>query len=216
MKFFLDTADLEAIKKYAAWGVVDGVTTNPSLVAKEGVSMETRIKEIAEVVDGPISAEVISTDYEGMVEEGKKVASWHKNIYVKLPMTENGLKACKTLSAEGIHINQTLIFSPGQALLAAKAGATVVSPFIGRLDDISQDGMELIYEIAQMYANYDFDTEILVASTRSPRHIIESAKMGAQIATMPPDVLDKLLKHPMTDIGLAKFLADFEKVKSVQ
>ncbi len=216
MKFFLDTADIEAIKKYAAWGVVDGVTTNPSLVAKEGVSMETRIKEIAEVVDGPISAEVISTDYEGMVEEGKKVAAWHKNIYVKLPMTENGLKACKTLSTEGIHINQTLIFSPGQALLAAKAGATVVSPFIGRLDDISQDGMELIYEIAQMYANYDFGTEILVASTRSPRHIIDSAKMGAQIATMPPDVLDKLLKHPMTDIGLAKFLSDFEKVKSVQ
>ncbi len=216
MKFFLDTADLEAIKKYAAWGVVDGVTTNPSLVAKEGVSMETRIKEIAEVVDGPISAEVISTDFEGMVEEGKKVAAWHKNIYVKLPMTENGLKACKTLSQEGIHINQTLIFSSGQALLAAKAGATVVSPFIGRLDDISQDGMDLIYEISQMYANYDFDTEILVASTRHPRHIIDSAKMGAQIATMPPDVLDKLIKHPMTDIGLTKFLADFEKVKSVQ
>lgn len=216
MKFFLDTADLEAIKKYAAWGVVDGVTTNPSLVAKEGVSMEIRIKEIAEVVDGPISAEVISTDFEGMVEEGKKVAAWHKNIYVKLPMTENGLKACKTLSQEGIHINQTLIFSSGQALLAAKAGATVVSPFIGRLDDISQDGMDLIYEISQMYANYDFDTEILVASTRHPRHIIDSAKMGAQIATMPPDVLDKLIKHPMTDIGLTKFLADFEKVKSVQ
>jgi len=216
MKFFLDTADIEAIKKYAAWGVVDGVTTNPSLIAKEGVSLENRIKEIAEVVDGPISAEVISTDYDGMVEEGRKVATWHKNIYVKLPMTENGLKACKTLSGEGIHINQTLIFSAGQALLAAKAGATVVSPFIGRLDDIAQDGMELIFEIAEMYSHYDFKTEILVASVRHARHVIDAAKMGAQIATMPPEVLDKLLKHPLTDIGLKKFLEDWEKVKAVQ
>lgn len=216
MKFFLDTADIEAIKKYAAWGVVDGVTTNPSLVAKEGVSLEKRIKEIAEVVDGPISAEVISTDYEGMIEEGRKVAAWHKNIYVKLPMTEAGLKACKTLSGEGIHINQTLIFSSGQALLAAKAGATVISPFIGRLDDIAQDGMELIYEIAEMFAHYDYKTEILVASVRHPRHVIDGAKMGAHIATMPPDVLEKLLKHPLTDIGLKKFLEDWEKVKSVQ
>ncbi len=216
MKFFLDTADIEAIKKYAAWGVVDGVTTNPSLIAKEGVSLENRIKEIAEVVDGPISAEVISTEYEGMIEEGRKVAAWHKNIYVKLPMTENGLKACKTLSGEGIHINQTLIFSAGQALLAAKAGATVVSPFIGRLDDIAQDGMELIFEIAEMYSHYDFKTEILVASVRHARHVIDAAKMGAQIATMPPEVLDKLLKHPLTDIGLKKFLEDWEKVKAVQ
>lgn len=216
MKFFLDTADIEAIKKYAAWGVVDGVTTNPSLIAKEGVSLENRIKEIAEVVDGPISAEVISTDYEGMVEESRKVAAWHKNIYVKLPMTENGLKACKTLSKEGIHVNQTLIFSAGQALLAAKAGATVVSPFIGRLDDIAQDGMDLIFEIAEMYSHYDFKTEILVASVRHARHVIDSAKMGAQIATMPPEVLDKLLKHPLTDIGLKKFLEDWEKVKAIQ
>jgi len=216
MKFFLDTADIVAIKKYAAWGVVDGVTTNPSLVSKEGVSLEKRIKEIAEVVDGPISAEVIATDYEGMVEEGKKVAAWHKNIYVKLPMTENGLKACKTLSSEGIHVNQTLIFSPGQALLAAKAGATVVSPFIGRLDDIAQDGMDLIFEIADMFSSYDFQTEILVASIRHPRHVIDSAKLGAGIATMPPDVLDKLIKHPLTDNGLEKFLADWEKVKSLQ
>ena len=211
MKFFLDTADIEAIKKYAAWGVVDGVTTNPSLVAKEGVSMEKRIKEIAEVVDGPISAEVLATEYEKMVEEGKEVAAWHKNIYVKLPMTEDGLKACKTLSSEGIHVNQTLIFSPGQALLAAKAGATVISPFIGRLDDISQEGMGLIGEIVDMFQYYDFKTEVLVASIRHPRHVIDAGRLGAQISTMPPEVLDKLLKHPLTDIGLKKFLEDFEK-----
>lgn len=216
MQFFLDTADIEAIKKYAAWGVVDGVTTNPSLVAKEGVSMETRIKEIAQVIDGPISAEVIATDYNGMIEEGRKVASWHKNIYVKLPMTENGLKACKVLSGEGIHVNQTLIFSSGQALLAAKAGATVVSPFIGRLDDISEDGMGLIAEIAAMFGNYELKTKILVASIRHPRHVIEAAAIGAEIATMPPDVLDKLISHPLTNIGLEKFLADWEKVKDIQ
>jgi len=216
MQFFLDTADIEAIKKYAAWGVVDGVTTNPSLVAKEGVSMEARIKEITEVVDGPISAEVIATDYDAMVEEGRKVAEWHKNIYVKLPMTENGLKACKTLSSEGIHVNQTLIFSPGQALLAAKAGATVVSPFIGRLDDISEDGMGLIAEIVEMFSNYELKTKILVASIRHPRHVIDAARLGAEIATMPPDVLDKLIKHQLTDIGLEKFLADWDKVKDIQ
>lgn len=216
MQFFLDTANLDAIKKYNAWGVVDGVTTNPSLVAKEGVSLEQRIKEIAEVVDGPISAEVISTDYEGMVEEGKKVATWHKNIYVKLPMTENGLKACKALSSEGIHVNQTLIFSAGQALLAAKAGATVISPFIGRLDDISEDGMALIAEIATMFSSYELKAKVLVASIRHPRHIIDAARIGAEIATMPPDVLEKLIKHPLTDIGLEKFLADWEKVKDLQ
>lgn len=214
MQFFLDTADIEAIKKYAAWGVVDGVTTNPSLVAKEGVSMEKRIKEIAEVVDGPISAEVLSTEYENMVKEGRSVATWHKNIYVKLPITEDGLRACKTLSSEGIHVNQTLIFSAGQALLAAKAGATVVSPFIGRLDDISQDGMGLIAEIVDMYMNYKFETKILVASIRHPRHVIDAARLGAEIATMPPDVLDKLIKHQLTDIGLKKFLEDFEKSDS--
>jgi transaldolase len=216
MQFFLDTANLDAIKKYASWGVVDGVTTNPSLIAKEGVSLEARIKEIAEIVDGPISSEVISTDLEGMLEEGRKYATWHKNIYVKLPMTEAGLQACKTLSSEGIKINMTLIFSAGQALLCAKAGATVVSPFIGRLDDISEDGMALIAEIVEIFTNYELPTKILVASTRHPRHIIDSARLGADIATMPPDVLDKLIKHPLTDKGLAAFLADWEKVKSLQ
>ena len=214
MQFFLDTADLEAIKKYAAWGVVDGITTNPSLVAKEGVSMEKRIKEITEIIDGPISAEVLSTEYEKMVEEGKKVATWHKNIYVKLPMTEDGLKACKTLSSEGIRINQTLIFSAAQALLAAKAGATVVSPFIGRLDDIGQDGMALIAEIVDMFMNYKLETKVLVASIRHPRHVIDAARLGAGIATMPPAILEKLIKHPLTDIGLEKFLADFKNSKA--
>lgn len=216
MKFFLDTANIDAIKKYAAWGVVDGVTTNPSLVAKEGVSLEKRIKEIAEVIDGPISAEVIATDYEGMVKEAEESAKWGKNIYVKLPMTENGLKACKTLSQKGISTNVTLVFSAGQALLAAKAGATVVSPFIGRLDDICQDGMNLIAEIAEIYANYEFKTEILVASIRHPRHVIDAATLGAGIATMPPEVLDKLIQHPLTEQGLEKFLADWEKVKNLQ
>lgn len=216
MQFFLDTANLEAIKKYAAWGIVDGVTTNPSLVAKEGVSMETRIKEIAEVVDGPISAEAISTDLEGMLEEGRACAKWHKNICVKLPMTEAGLQACKVLNSEGIQVNMTLVFSAGQALLAAKAGATFISPFIGRLDDISEDGMNLIAEILQMFSNYDFKSKVLVASIRHPRHVIDSAALGAEVCTMPPDVLEKLIKHPLTDNGLAKFLADWEKVKSLQ
>ena len=216
MQFFLDTANIEDIKKYNAWGVVDGVTTNPSLIAKEGASLEGRIKEIAEIVDGPISAEVISTDYEGMIEEGKKAASWHKNIYVKLPMTENGLKACKALSSEGIRINQTLIFSPGQALLAAKAGATVISPFIGRLDDKSEDGMALIAEIVEMFSNYKMGAKVLVASIRHPRHVIDSARLGAEIATIPPEVLEKLIKHPLTDIGLENFLKDWEKVKDLQ
>ncbi len=216
MQFFLDTADIEAIKKYAAWGVVDGVTTNPSLIAKEGVSLEKRIKEIAEVVDGPISSEVLSTDYEGMIEEGRKYAAWHKNIYIKVPMTEDGIRACKTLSSEGIHVNVTLVFSSGQALLAAKAGATVISPFIGRLDDISQDGMDLIGEIVEMFRNYEYDAKVLVASIRNPRHIIDAAQFGAEIATVPPDVFDKLIKHPLTDSGLKKFLADWEKVKDIQ
>jgi len=216
MQFFLDTADLEAIKKYVSWGVVDGVTTNPSLVAKEGVSMKERILEIAKVVDGPISAEVIATDYEGMLAEGRDRAGWHKNIAVKIPMTEAGLQAIKTLSSEGISINTTLIFSASQALLAAKAGADYVSPFIGRLDDISEDGMKLIEEIVTIFNQYDFKTKILVASVRHPRHVVEAAKLGADICTMPPAVLEKLIKHPLTDKGLAKFLEDWEKVKDLQ
>ena len=213
MKLFLDTANLEEIKKYAMWGVVDGVTTNPSLIAKEGVKLESRIKEICEIVDGPVSSEVVSTDARGMIEEARIYAKWHKNVYVKLPCTEEGIKALSSLAKEGIKINMTLIFSPGQALLVAKAGASLVSPFIGRLDEISEDGMALIDEIVQIYDNYQFDTEVLVASVRHPRHVIEAAKLGADICTVPAEVLGKLIKHPLTDIGLKKFLEDWEKVK---
>lgn len=216
MQFFLDTANLDAIKKFAAWGIVDGITTNPSLVAKEGVNLEERIKAIAEIVDGPISSEVTATEYDGMLEEGRKMAKWHKNVYVKVPMTEAGLKACKTLSDEGIPVNVTLIFSSGQALLAAKAGATLISPFIGRLDDISEDGMALIAEIIDIFSHYDFKAKVLVASIRHPRHVIDAASMGADIGTMPPEVLEKLISHPLTDKGLAAFLADWEKVKAKQ
>ena len=215
MQLFLDTANLEAIKKFAAWGVVDGVTTNPTLIAKEGVSLEKRIKEILEVVDGPISSEVIATDVEGMLKEGRAFAQWHKNVYVKVPMTMEGLQTCKILTSEGIPVNVTLVFSAGQALLAAKAGATFISPFIGRLDDVAEDGMALIAEIMQMFSFYDFKTKVLVASVRHPRHVIEAAKLGADIATMPPEVIEKLIKHPLTDKGLAAFLADWEKVKKV-
>ncbi len=216
MKFFLDTANVEAIKKFVAWGVVDGVTTNPSLIAKEGVSLEKRIKEIAAVVDGPISSEVVATDYEGMLKEGRAYAKWHKNVYVKVPMTAAGLQACHTFSKEGINTNVTLIFSATQALVAAKAGATLISPFIGRLDDVGEDGMALIAEIVEMFRNYDLKTHILVASIRHPRHVVEAARLGADIGTMPPEVLEKLINHPLTDKGLAAFLADWEKVKSLQ
>ena len=216
MQFFLDTANIEDIKKYASWGIIDGVTTNPSLIAKEGVSLEERIKEIAEVVDGPISAEVIATDFEGMLEEGRKYAKWHKNIYVKVPCTAEGLQAVKIFKQEGIHTNVTLVFSASQALLVAKAGADLVSPFIGRLDDISEDGMNLIADIVQIYDNYDFDTKILVASIRHPRHVVDAALLGADIGTMPTEVLDKLIKHPLTDNGLAKFLEDWKKVADKQ
>ena len=216
MQFFLDTANLDEIKKYAAWGIVDGVTTNPSLIAKEGVSLEKRIKDICKIVNGPISSEVVATNYEEMVKEGVKYAKWHKNVYVKVPMTPDGLRACKALRAKGIHVNVTLIFSASQAVLAAKAGANLVSPFIGRLDDISEDGMGLIYEIVEIFRNYKFQTKVLVASIRHPRHVVDSMKIGADIATMPAEILDKLAKHPLTDKGLAAFLADWEKVKSKQ
>ncbi len=213
MKFFLDTADIEAIKKYHTWGVVDGITTNPSLIAKEGVDLKERIDEITEVVDGPISVEVTATDKEGMLKEAREYAKWHRNIVIKLPMIEEGLKALKILSEEGIKVNITLVFSAGQALLAAKNGAAYVSPFVGRLDDISEDSMNLISEIVAIYDRYDFDTEVLVASVRHPRHVIESAVMGADIATVPPKVLDSLIKHPLTDKGLKAFLDDWEKSK---
>lgn len=216
MKFFLDTANLEAIKKLAAWGVVDGVTTNPSLIAKEGVSLEKRIREILEIVDGPISSEVVSSNAEGMIEEARRFAKWHENIYVKMPMTPEGLKAVSVVSKEGIKTNVTLVFSASQALLAAKAGANFVSPFIGRLDDISHQGMDLIAEIVTIFQNYGFETEILAASLRHPLHVIDAAQLGADIATMPPEVMEKMVYHPLTDIGLEKFMADWEKVKSLQ
>lgn len=216
MEFFLDTANTDDIKKYVEWGVVDGVTTNPSLIAKEDVSLEERIKEIAEIVDGPISTEVVSTTADDMIEEARKYSKWHENIVIKVPMTAEGMKTLKVLSAEGIKVNVTLIFSAGQALLAAKNGASFVSPFVGRLDDISEDGMELISEIVAIYRNYNFDTKVLVASVRHPRHVIDSGIIGADVITIPPAVLDKLIKHPLTDNGVEKFLQDWEKVKSKQ
>lgn len=216
MQFFLDTANIEDIKKYASWGIVDGVTTNPSLIAKEGVSLEKRIKEIAKVIKGPISSEVISTDLERMLKEGRTYSRWANNIYVKVPMTATGLQAVKIFNREGIKTNVTVTFSAGQALLAAKAGATLVSPFIGRLDDISEDGMALIADIVKIYHNYEFKTKVLVASIRHPRHVIEAAKLGADICTMPPAVLEQLVHHPLTDIGIKKFLDDWEKVKGLQ
>lgn len=216
MQFFLDTANIEDIKKYASWGIIDGVTTNPSLIAKEGGSLEKKIKEITKVVRGPISSEVISTDLAGMLKEGRIYAKWANNIYVKVPMTAVGLQAVKVFSKEGIRTNVTLVFSVGQALLAAKAGATLVSPFIGRLDDISEDGMGIIADIVKIYKNYDFKTKVLVASIRHPRHVIEAAKLGADICTMPPAVLEQLIHHPLTDSGMKKFMEDWDKVKDKQ
>jgi transaldolase len=212
MQFFIDTADLNEIKKAHAMGVLDGVTTNPSLIAKTGKPFLAVIREICELVDGPISAEVVSTDYEGIVREGRELAKIHKNIVVKVPLLVEGLKAVKTFSDEGIKTNVTLCFSATQALLAAKAGATYISPFVGRLDDISFDGMELIEQILQIYENYGFDTQVLVASVRNPLHVLNAARLGAHVATCPLSVIEQLAKHPLTDIGLAKFLADWEKV----
>ncbi len=212
MQFFIDTADLNEIKKAHAMGVLDGVTTNPSLIAKTGKPFLDVIREICELVDGPISAEVVSTDYEGIVREGRELAKIHKNIVVKVPLLVEGLKAVKTFSDEGIKTNVTLCFSATQALLAAKAGATYISPFVGRLDDISFDGMELIEQILQIYENYGFDTQVLVASVRNPIHVLNAARLGAHVATCPLSVIEQLAKHPLTDIGLAKFLADWEKV----
>ncbi|MFC1616100.1 fructose-6-phosphate aldolase [Patescibacteria group bacterium] len=216
MKFFLDTANLEDIKKYAAWGIIDGVTTNPSLIAKEGVSLEKRTKEITEVVDGPVSAEVIAMDADGMVKEAHEYSKWADNLYIKIPMTPEGLQATKILSGEGVDVNMTLIFSLSQAIMAAKAGARVVSPFLGRVDDISYDGMHLVQEIVTAFENYQFKTEIIAASIRHPKHVVECALVGAHIATIPPALMDKLVKHPLTDIGIEKFMADWESVKDKQ
>ena len=215
MKFFIDTANLDQIKEAQDLGVLDGVTTNPSLMAKEGISGAENIlkhyKSICEIVEGDVSAEVISTDFDGMVEEGLALAALHPQIVVKLPMIKAGIKACKYFSDKGIRTNVTLVFSPGQALLAAKAGATYVSPFIGRLDDISTDGLNLIAEIRLIYDNYGFETEILAASVRHTMHVIDCAKLGADVMTGPLSSIEGLLRHPLTDSGLAKFLEDYKK-----
>jgi transaldolase len=213
MKFFIDTANIAEIKDAHSMGMVDGVTTNPSLIAKEGRIFEDIIKEICEIVDGPISAEVISTDYEGMIQEAGKLAEIHDNIVVKIPMTIDGIKATKTLTEEGIKTNVTLVFSPLQALMAAKAGATFVSPFVGRIDDISSDGMLLVEQIVEIYNNYAFDTQVIVASVRNPLHVLDAALMGADIATIPYSVLSRLASHPLTDKGLKAFLDDWKKTQ---
>ena len=213
MKFFIDTANIDEIKEAVRMGMADGVTTNPSLIAKEGREFEEVIREICDIVDGPISAEVISTETDGMLEEARKLAAIHDNIVVKIPMTVDGIKATRQLTQEGIKTNVTLIFSPLQALMAAKAGATYVSPFVGRLDDLAQEGMLLVEQIVEIYSNYAYDTEIIVASIRSPMQVLDSALMGADIATIPFSVLAKFAAHPLTDKGLKAFLDDWEKTK---
>jgi len=213
MKVFIDTANVNEIREANSMGLIDGVTTNPSLVAKEGKDFKKLIKEICAIVDGPISAEVISLDYKGMMREAHDLAKIHKNIVVKVPLTKEGLQATRSLKEEGIRTNVTLCFSPNQALLAAKAGAYFVSPFVGRLDDVSASGMELIEQIVTIYQNYGFDTQVLVASVRHPLHVVESALIGADAATIPYAVLLQLIKHPLTDIGIERFLSDWKKLK---
>lgn len=213
MKIFLDTANLELIKMYNDMGLLDGITTNPSLLSKEGGDPHKTMEEIVQIIKGDVSLEVVATDYDGMIEEGRRLRKYGENVVVKCPMTAEGLKACKTLTAEGIPVNITLVFSPNQAILAAKAGAKYVSPFIGRLDDIGEDGMNLIKQIKQIFSNYNFGTQILVASIRHPIHIVDAATIGADVVTLPPAVLAKMLKHQLTDIGLKNFLADWEKLR---
>jgi transaldolase len=212
MKIFIDTANLDKIREVNSWGILDGVTTNPSLVAKENTDFETLVKEICKIVDGPISAEVMSVKAADMVAEARKLAKIHPNIVIKVPMTEEGLKATCTLASEDIKVNMTLVFSAAQALLAAKAGARYVSPFVGRLDDVGQDGMKLIAEIMNVLDNYDFETEVIVASVRDPIHVVEAAQLGAHIATIPYDVLKKMFLHPLTDVGIKRFQDDWAKV----
>ena len=214
MKFFLDTANLEQIRKANEWGILDGVTTNPTLVSKESMPFEELVKEILSIVKGPVSLEVVSEDAEGMIREARRLNEFGENVVIKIPLTKEGLKAVKVLSSEGIKTNVTLCFSPTQALLAAKAGADYISPFIGRLDDISSHGMRLVEMIRQIYDNYGFKTEIIVASIRHPMHVLEAALIGADIATMPFAVMEKLFNHPLTDIGIERFLKDWEKVKA--
>lgn len=214
MKIFLDTANVDEIKEGASWGIVDGVTTNPSLIAKEGRDFETVIKEICEIVDGPVNAEVVGLKTDEMIAEGRKLRELHDNICVKIPMTVDGIKAVKVLSGEGTMTNVTLIFSSLQALLAAKAGATFVSPFVGRIDDMAMPGMDLIADISQIYDNYGYETEIIVASIRNPLHVVDTALYGAHIATLPMKVLHQMAKHPLTDRGIEQFLKDWELMKS--
>lgn len=213
MKFFIDTANIEEIKEINEWGILDGVTTNPSLIAKEGRNFEEVVREISNLVDGPISAEVVSLETEGMLEEARELAKIHKNIIIKVPMTKEGLKAVKTLTEEGIKTNVTLIFTASQALMAAKAGATYVSPFLGRLDDISTNGMNLIEDIVNIFNYYSIDTEIIAASIRHPMHVVECALSGADIGTIPYKVFNQMLNHPLTDSGIERFLTDWETVK---
>lgn len=219
MKIFLDTANLESIRKFNDMGLLDGITTNPSLMSKEGGDPKHVMEEITKIIKGDVSLEVVSTEYSGMIEEGKRLREYGENVVVKVPMTSDGLKACKHLTSEGIPVNVTLVFSPNQALLAAKSGAKYVSPFIGRLDDIGQDGMNLIRDIKTIFDNYkkndkNFEAQILVASIRHPIHVVDAAKIGADVVTLPPAVLDKMLQHPLTDIGLENFLSDWKKLKS--
>jgi transaldolase len=216
MRLFIDTANIAEIREAASWGIIQGVTTNPTLVSKERRPFRELVEEICSIVDGPISVEVTATDADGMVEEGREIAKWHKNIVLKIPMGVEGIKAVKRLSQEGIRTNVTLIFSPNQALLAAEAGATFASIFVGRLDDIGHDGMEVVEKSLRIYKNYDFSTQILVASVRHPIHILRAAEMGAPIATVPFKVLELMFKHPLTDIGLERFLADWEKMKAIE
>jgi transaldolase len=211
MLFFIDTANIDEIREAHDFGILDGVTTNPTLIAKEGKPFKETIIEICKIVGGPVSTEVIATDVETMLKQGRDYATWHENVVVKLPTTRDGIKACKKLSDEGIKVNMTLCFSPSQALLVAKAGATYVSPFVGRLDDISHDGMELVQQIVQIYDNYSYDTLVLAASLRHPLHVVQSALAGAHVGTLPFKVLEQMFHHPLTDQGLAKFLADWKK-----
>ena len=213
MKIFVDTADLDEIRELASWGIIDGVTTNPTLVAKSGRAFKEIVEEIFDIVDGPISLEAVSTKAEEIIKEARKLSKIHKNVVVKIPTTPEGLKAVKVLSNEGIKTNVTLVFSANQALLAAKAGATYVSPFIGRLDDIGQEGMQVVEEILDIFNNYDIETQVIVASIRHPIHVIQAARLGADIATIPPDIIRKMVKHSLTDVGIERFLRDWEKVK---
>jgi transaldolase len=216
MKLFIDSGNLKEIESLVPLGIIDGITTNPSLLAKESGDYRSILKRICQTVKGPTSAEVVATNFDGMMREGRDLATIDEHIVVKVPFTKDGVKACKALSSEGLRVNVTLVFSPAQALIAAKVGATFVSPFVGRLDDIASAGMELVSDIVAIYENYEFTTEILVASTRSPMHIVEAARMGADICTCPAAVIESMFRHPLTDIGLEKFLKDWEKAQAVK